>query len=433
MKKPDGVDRTFISFSIAHRFFCLTAMHTALVTSRCLDFLPQPNGQVEITHRLIGKKYLVAHDVYQILDTLRRPGQRQEAMAALSGRYQAAQVASTCAFLEQHRLLVPPETDETFVVQPVKNPLFGLADYVPTDEYTTPQVVFCGVPYGGGNSEDNNCRHFPVHLRHHLSRQNATLTKKIESIDFRFLSADTDFNRLREGLSSGRFRDWGDLYVGPGESRETVHRRIAQAARQLFGRGHVPFFMGGDHSISWPMILACSETYPAFQVLHFDAHIDAYQTHESPMYHDPTAAPHHGNFMTKCLELQGLARVSQLGIRGIVNNRPHKHPKQRIYWADELPGLLHNPAALAAVLEPGLPVYLTFDIDFLDPHVAPGTATPVAGGLSYPQTSTLLQRLLGEANIVGLDFVEVNPQRDVAGLTLQVAASLVLNLLNLIH
>ena len=408
-------------------------MDTALVTSRCLDFLMQPNGQVEITHRLIGKKYLVARDVYQILDTLRQPSPRQQAMATLSGRYQPQEVASTFAFLEQHRLLVPPETDETFVVQPVKNPVFGLAEYVPTDEHTAPQVVFCGVPYGGGNSEDNNCRYFPVHLRHHLSRQNATLTKKIDSIDFRFLSATTDFDRLRQGLNSGRFRDWGDLYVGPGESREVVHRRITQAARQLFGRGHVPFFLGGDHSISWPVMLACSETYPAFQVVHFDAHIDAYQTHESPVFHDPAAAPHHGNFMTKCLDLPEVVRVSQLGIRGIVNNRPHKHAKQRIYWADELPSLLIDEAAVAAVLEPGLPVYLTFDIDFLAPHVAPGTATPVAGGLSYQQTSTLLQRLLEEAKIVGVDFVEVNPQRDVAGLTLQVAASLLLNLLNLIR
>lgn len=408
-------------------------MNTALVTSRCLDFLSQPNGRVEITHRLIGKKYLVARDVYHILDTLRQPGLRQQAIAALSGRYREEEVASTFAFLERHRLLVPPEDDETFVVQPVKNSLFGLAEYVPTDDHAAPQVVFCGVPYGGGNSEDNNCRHFPVHLRHHLHWQNATLTKKIDSIDFRFLSAGTDFDCLREGLGNGRFRDWGDLYVGPGESRETVHRRIAQAARQLFKRGHIPFFLGGDHSISWPLILACSETHPAFQVLHFDAHIDAYQTHESPVFHDPAAAPHHGNFMTRCLELDGVARVSQLGIRGIVNNRPHKHPKQRIYWADELAGLLAHPTGLAAVLEPGLPVYLTFDIDFLDPHVAPGTATPVAGGLSYAQTSTLLHRLLGGAKLVGLDFVEVNPQRDVAGLTLQVAASLLLNLLNLIR
>ena len=386
---------------------------------------------MEITHRLIGKKYVVARDVFQLLDTFRQPTGRQQAIDSLSGRYRPEEVMSTFAFLEQHRLLVAPEADETFVVQTVKNPLFGLAEYEPTAAHATPQVVFCGVPYGNGNSEDSNCRHFPAHLRHHLSRQHATLTKKVDTIDFRFLSADIDFARLRTGLEQGRFQDWGDLYVGAGESREVVHRRIAQAARQLFSRGHVPFFLGGDHSISWPLIQACSEVFPAFQVLHFDAHIDAYESQDSTAYHDPAAAPHHGNFMTKCLQLDGLQRVSQLGIRGMVNKRPHKHPKQRIYWADELPALLADPTRV--VLEPGLPVYLTFDIDFLDPQVAPGTATPVMGGLSYPQTSALLHKLLANAQVVGLDFVEVNPQRDPSGVTLQVATNLLLTLLNAIH
>jgi agmatinase len=311
----------------------------------------------------------------------------------------------------------------------VRDPLFGLAGYVPTEAAASPLVVLCGVPYGGGNPEDNNCRHFPLQLRHYLRQQKARLTQEAASIDFRFLSSHIDFARLREGLISNKFRDWGELYVGPGESRAVVHQRIAQAARQLYSRGHVPFFLGGDHSIAWPLMQACSEFFPAFQVVHFDAHIDTYQSHESAAFHDPATAPHHGNFMTRCLELEAVAHVSQLGIRGMVNYRPRPHPKQHIYWADELPALLAGPAS---VLVPGLPVYLTFDIDFLDPQAAPGTATPVAGGLSYAQTSALLQRLLGEARIVGVDFVEVNPQRDPSGLTLQVATNLILTLLNAI-
>ena len=405
-------------------------MNTTLVTSRCLDFQPQPNDRVEITHRLIGKKYVVARDVYQLLDTLRLPRSRQEAMATLGSHYELAEVQRTFAFLEHHRLLVAPEADETFVVQPVKDPLFGLAEYLPTEANVPPQVVFCGVPYGGGNAEDSNCRHFPLHLRHHLGQQNALLTQELEHIDFRFLSGGADCIHLLEGLRQGRFRDWGQLYAGPGESRETVHHRIAQAARQLYNRGHVPFFLGGDHSISWPLIQACSEAFPAFQVVHFDAHLDTYNSHESKAFHDPLAAPHHGNFMSRCLQLGSLSCVSHFGIRGMANYRPQPHPKQRIYWADELPALL---ASGASVLDPSLPVYLTFDIDFLDPQVAPGTATPVAGGLSYPQASTLLRQLLGNVRVVGLDFVEVNPQRDATGLTLQVAANLLLTLLNSIQ
>lgn len=405
-------------------------MSPTLVTSRCLDFAPQANGRVEITHRLIGKKYVVAGDVYQLLDSLRQPCPRQQAIASLSERYRLEDVISTFAFLEQHRLLVPPEADETLVVQPVRNFLFGLTEYAPTEVHAPPQVVFCGVPYGNGNPEDSSCRHFPLQLRHYLSRHNVRFTERVDEIDFRFLSSTTDFTPLREGLRTGRFRDWGELYVGSGEGREAVHQRIAQAARQLLSRGHVPFFLGGDHSISWPLILACSESYPAFQVVHFDAHTDTYRAHESSAFHDPAAAPHHGNFMTQCLQLGGLVQVSQFGIRGIANHRPPDHPKQRLYWADELPDLLR---AGTAVLNPDLPMYLTFDIDFLDPQAAPGTATPVTGGPSYIQTSALLSQLLGKARIVGLDLVEVNPQRDPSGLTLQVAANLLLTLLNFIR
>lgn len=405
-------------------------MPPTLVTSRCLDFRPQPNGQVEITHRLLGKKYVVAGAVYQLLDALRHPGSHQEALTTLGNRFAPAEITTTLAFLEQHQLLVAPETDETLVVQPVRDPLFGLAGYVPADAAPTGLVVFCGVPYGSGNPEDNNCRHFPLQLRHHLRQQKAKLTQEPGTIDFRFLSSHIDFEPLREGLLSNRFRDWGELYVGPGESREVVHERIAQAARQLYSQGHVPFFLGGDHSISWPLIRACSEAFPAFQVVHFDAHIDTYQSHESAVFHDPASAPHHGNFMTRCLQLAAVSRVSQFGIRGMVNYRPRQHPKQHIYWADELPGLLTSSAP---VLDPTLPVYLTFDIDFLDPQAAPGTATPVAGGLSYAQTSALLHRLLDKARIVGVDFVEVNPLRDSSGLTLQVATNLVLTLLNAIR
>ena len=404
-------------------------MSPTLVTSRCLDFQPQPNGQVEITHRLVGKKYLVAGAVYQLLDALRQPCSRQETEARLGVRFQPADISRTLAFLEQHYLLVAPETDETLVVQPVRDPLFGLAGYEPT-EAAAPLVVLCGVPYGGGNPDDNNCRHFPLQLRHYLRQQKVKLTHEVDSIDFRFVSSHIDFASLREGLKANRFRDWGELYVGPGESREAVHGRIAQAARQLYGRGHVPFFLGGDHSVAWPLMQACSESFPAFQVLHFDAHIDTYPSHEAAAFHDPATAPHHGNFMTRCLALDAVARVSQLGIRGMVNHRPRPHPRQHIYWADELPALLAGPAA--AVLVPGLPVYLTFDIDVLDPQAAPGPATPVVGGPSYALASALLHHLLAGARIVGVDLVEVNPQRDPSGLTLQVATNLILTLLNAI-
>jgi agmatinase len=399
--------------------FSIRAMLSTLRASSCLDFTPRPNGQVEVTHRLVGKKYLVGQAIGDLLAGWQQPRPRHEALADLQARYSPDEAQRTVRFLEEKSLLVSDDTDETFFVQAPRQGLFGLPT-LSAPRAAAPAAVLCGLPYGHGNAEDINCRNFPVHLRHFLQATN--LVRDPEALDFGFLDRATDFGPLRQRLAQGRCLDWGDLRLSLNEGPHSVHEKIYRAARALFGAGHAPLFLGGDHSVTWPIVRACAETYPAFQLLQFDAHIDVYDG-VTPL--SSTEPPHHGNFMSCCLSLSAVTVVHQLGIRGLVNSRPHKHPKQRITWASDLTGVAPLP-----VLDPALPVYLTFDIDFLDPPTAPGTATPVPGGLSYGQTTELLRRLLPPLRIIGADLVEVNPQRDKDHLTLQVASNILLTLLN---
>ena len=395
-------------------------MMPTLRASRCLDFVTRPNGQVEITHRLVGKKYLVGPDIFALLTAWQAPRSRQDAVADLLGRCTSEEAQRTVRFLEEKNLVVADETDETFFVQRPRQGLFGLP-VLGAPGATPAAAVLCGLPYGHGNAEDINCRNFPAHLRHFV--QSTNLMRDPDTLDFGFLDHTTDFAALRQRLAQHRCLDWGDLRLGLNEGPEAVHEKIYKAARVLFGAGHQPFFLGGDHSVTWPIVRACAEHYPAFQIVQFDAHIDVYDGASARFGQEP---PHHGNFMSCCLELGAVTVVHQLGIRGMVNSRPHKHPKQRITWASDLTGAITTLPAI----DPTLPVYLTFDIDFLAPHTAPGTATPVPGGPGYAQTAELLRRLLPPLHIIGADMVEVNPQRDKDHLTMQVATNLVLTLLN---
>ena len=217
--------------------------------------------------------------------------------------------------------------------------------------------------------------------------------------------------------------DAGDLPVTPGYLPES-HAQIRDGARRVLAAGVTPLFLGGDHSVSLPLLRAVAERTGPVALLQFDAHCDLW-----PGYFGGKDT--HGTPFRRALE-EGLidpGRSIQVGLRGPV------------YGADDvaLPGRL----GLAAISSDGLhrdgvgaalerirarvggpgPRYLSFDIDVLDPVFAPGTGTPEVGGLSSVQALQLLRGLAG-LSFVGFDLVEVMPSYDVGALTQLLAANL---------
>ena len=128
--------------------------------------------------------------------------------------------------------------------------------------------------------------------------------------------------------------------------------------------------------------------------------------------------------MSRSLELPGLKHVTQVGLRGFTNVDQHDSDRRTIVWADDIRQALaqHTLPQLAT----DWPLYITFDIDVLDPSSAPATATPVPGGISYDEVCQLLNHFLPGQRIIGIDLVEVNPDRDRDQITLQLAAQLLL-------
>lgn len=216
--------------------------------------------------------------------------------------------------------------------------------------------------------------------------------------------------------------DAGDMpfdYARPGD----IEDRIKRHAEALVGGGAVLVALGGDHSISLPLLRAARVRHGPLALLQFDAHPDTW-TDDDPSRVD------HGTGFYKALE-EGLidpAHSVQVGIR-IKNPDP---PRLRQIGAPEVHGL--GPDAVASRIRETVgeaPVYLSFDIDALDPAFAPGTGTPVCGGLSTAQCGAILRSLAG-IRLVGADVVEVSPPYDHAGITALAGATMALDALCLV-
>lgn len=196
-------------------------------------------------------------------------------------------------------------------------------------------------------------------------------------------------------------------------SSERVNRWVADRAREVLARGAVPAVLGGDHSVPFGAIAAVAERWPGLGILHVDAHADLRRAYEGFTWS-------HASIMHNVLtRLPGVAHVVQVGVRDIGRGELDflaAHPDRVTAWFDPdiawgLAGGASWQGMCETFLEP-LPehVYISFDVDGLDPALCPSTGTPVPGGLSWHQACVLLRTLATSGRtIVGFDLCEVAP------------------------
>ena len=227
----------------------------------------------------------------------------------------------------------------------------------------------------------------------------------------------------------GELGDAGDLLL-PNTSLAAMRTALESQAKPLIERHHVAW-LGGDHSVTLSLLRAYRAVFgEPLAVIHFDAHCDTWQDH----FGEPSG---HGTWVYEAIQ-EGLVRpdcFSQIGIRSAGLRAARDYVRDQggqIFTARDLRGL-ESPGQLAPVLDAVRsrlstrghpPLYLSLDIDCLDPACAPGTGTPEPGGLSSNQVLSLLE---GWADLafVGMDCVEVAPPYDHAQLTSNAAANFV--------
>jgi agmatinase len=225
--------------------------------------------------------------------------------------------------------------------------------------------------------------------------------------------------------------DVGDVNVNPFDYVETF-REIEQRVSELQSRGAAVVSLGGDHSILLPILRATNRKYPKLTMIQFDAHTDTSDEGWGQRFH-------HGTPVRRAIEeglVQG-SRIFQIGIRGSSGSASYND------FANEA-GIhilnmeaFHDPKLRGAFLKTlrevagSDPCYLTFDVDGIDPAFAPGTGTPVVGGLTSFEALSLMRSFRG-LKFIGGDVVEVAPAYDCSDITSLLAATLVFEIAALI-
>ena len=226
--------------------------------------------------------------------------------------------------------------------------------------------------------------------------------------------------------------DAGDVNLNPFDYAETF-RQIEKRVSELQNRGTTVVSLGGDHSILLPILRATSKKYPGLTLIQFDAHTDT---------SDGTLSGqrfHHGTSIRRAIE-EGLVqgdRIFQIGIRGFIASASYNdYANQAGIHILNMNGF-HDPNIRAAFLQTlrevagSGPCYLTFDIDGVDPAFAPGTGTPVVGGLTSFEALNMMRSFRG-LQFIGGDVVEVAPAYDHSEITSLLAAAIAFEIAALI-
>jgi arginase len=258
---------------------------------------------------------------------------------------------------------------------------------------TPGNVALLGVPYDASSSFQRGAAGAPGPIREALwSEARNTWTEA--GIDLRQAAVE----------------DEGDLVFHHGEPSASARSRIEDAVASMLDSGRRPLLLGGDHSITYPALRAVRRRHQRLGILHLDAHPDLYEEFEGDRYS-------HACPFARIME-EGLAdRLVQVGIRTMTGHQRDQAERYGVEvldmrtWRDGTP------------LRFEMPVYLSLDLDVLEPGLAPGVSHPEPGGLTVRQVLDIIHTL--EAPLGGADVVELNPRNDPSGLTAAVAAKLV--------
>jgi agmatinase len=270
-------------------------------------------------------------------------------------------------------------------------------------------VALLGIPFDGGTTYRPGTRFGPRHVR-------------AQSVQIRPWNPALNINPF----AKYRVADYGDFSVNP-LSIDDTFRRVEDQMRPLLHAGTRPLSVGGDHSLSLPLLRAMNKKHGPVALIQFDAHNDLWDEYFGCKYS-------HGTPFRRAIE-EGLilpGHFLQVGLRGQVYSEHDfdfaRKQKVKMITAEQFhaAGIALFRKQLGAFR--GKPVYVTLDIDCVDPAYAPGTGTPQVGGFTSAQIMDLVRALKG-LRIVGCDLVEVSPPYDTGEITSLLAANLLYELL----
>ncbi len=263
-------------------------------------------------------------------------------------------------------------------------------------------VTLLGAPWDGSSSFQRGAAAGPASIRRAL-----------------WSPSSNSWNERGDDLSAeGMLEDDGDIAVGVDAA--TARAAIERGVHGLLVRGRRPLVLGGDHSITYPILRAYAAHGARPSIVHFDAHGDLYDSFDGDRYS-------HACPFARVME-EGLAsRLIQVGVRTLT---AHQREQVSKFGVDTYgPSRWHDALPVIAALEG--PVYVSLDIDVLEPTLAPGISHPEPGGLSVREVLDVLGAI--QVPVIGADVVEYNPANDLRDLTARVAAKFVKEMVGLLR
>lgn len=259
------------------------------------------------------------------------------------------------------------------------------------------KIVLRGYPYDGTSSYKPGSRFAPIEIRNHsegVETYSPLFDKDIEDIPF--------------------FDDY-DLEL-PFGNREKVLKLIKEDVNKYLDKDKILFSIGGEHLVSFPIIKSYFEKYGEICVIQFDAHMDLRDDYLGEKLS-------HATVMKRVLDFLPIENFHQIGIRS--GTKEEYHLSKKYGFLKEIDSnLLHKLK--------NKPIYITIDMDVLDPSIFPGTGTPEPGGLNFNQLIGNLKKLMG-LNIVGVDFVELSPNYDNSSVSTITAVKLIREMLVIVN
>jgi agmatinase len=217
---------------------------------------------------------------------------------------------------------------------------------------------------------------------------------------------------LDKDLADYKYYDAGDVAI-PFGNVSTSLNMIGQTIGQILEDRKFPFLLGGEHLVSLPAIEQVAKRYSNLVVLHFDAHADLREEYIGETHS-------HATVIRRAIDLIGGDNVYQFGIRSGTRDELKFAKAHTNIFMDQL----LEPLSRIVPKVKGYPVYVTLDIDVVDPAFAPGTGTPEPGGCTSKEIIQAIH-MIGDLNVVGMDLVEVNPMLDHTDRTALLAAKLI--------
>ena len=282
------------------------------------------------------------------------------------------------------------------------------APYVANLDDVHADFAVLGVPFDEGTWGWPGERYGPRGMRESSQEYNHDLTEGFYYID-----------RDSTVLKGKHWVDVGDVPIMPTVPSQTGDK-ITEMVRKIRSKGAFPIVLGGDHSITFPILRAVNIPVT---VIHFDAHLDTWNG--APGNLD------HASWVNRAVGLPNVKKVIQLGQRGLANDEEALGNARKDHTTIITGEQIHRKGVewVLSQIPDSRNIYITLDVDVMDPTLAPGTGTLEPDGLNFSEIDGLLKGVTSKGRLVGMDIVEVNPMRDGSTRTEQTAIRLLIDTL----